>query len=476
VWAVLFSGNLDASGSIAAGFGCLTFMTVCHNSIITLVFGLPFERALRYHKLFALLTVIAGAWHGYFAVYVSSQSEESGGTKLYGWAWGDNEWLSGFFFEVFMIAMVIFSQWPIRRKLFEFFFKSHWVLLILTGISGLLHNSGLMGFGAFLWTIDVLYRYLYLARTRYVHKCMIISLPGNVIRIQFPKGKFQYKAGQYIFICIPEITKYQFHPFSISSSPDQEYVSLHIRVLGDWTKQLYDLAHRHWEPKAYDCWMEGPYGEPAVDVEGSRYKCFLMLSGGIGITPMQSITNDLISQHERGRELVKVWFVWSARDSALLNSLYDGDEALPHHNSGVDLPNKLPTAFSPDVLKRTSQSVRRIPGADEDAPAGDTEEGKVEHDDQDYLHTDFHLTRARKPEDFVNANINPTLQDCLRMGRPRLPEIFASMKAIAKKNGCKEVAVLSCGPDPLIKDAKRLCWETSDSDVSFDFHTETFAF
>lgn len=28
------------------------------------------------------------------------------------------------------------------------------------------------------------------------------------------------------------------HPFSITSAPDDDYLSIHIRTLGDWTSQL----------------------------------------------------------------------------------------------------------------------------------------------------------------------------------------------------------------------------------------------
>ena len=30
-----------------------------------------------------------------------------------------------------------------------------------------------------------------------------------------------YRAGDYIFVLIPEIAKYEWHPFTISSAPEQ---------------------------------------------------------------------------------------------------------------------------------------------------------------------------------------------------------------------------------------------------------------
>jgi hypothetical protein len=44
-----------------------------------------------------------------------------------------------------------------------------------------------------------------------------------------------------VIINIPKIAKYEWHPFTISSSPDLTgYVWLHIRGVGTWTKKLYD--------------------------------------------------------------------------------------------------------------------------------------------------------------------------------------------------------------------------------------------
>ncbi len=70
----------------------------------------------------------------------------------------------------------------------------------------------------------------------------VARLPSDVVRIAWPKGQFQYVGGQYVFICVPSLSLWEWHPFSLSSHPTADKVTLHIRVLGDWTKKLYDLA------------------------------------------------------------------------------------------------------------------------------------------------------------------------------------------------------------------------------------------
>lgn len=56
---------------------------------------------------------------------------------------------------------------------------------------------------------------------------------------------FDFHPGDYIFVNIPAIAKYEWHPFTISSAPEQEeYMWLHIRGVGHWTNRLYEYFER----------------------------------------------------------------------------------------------------------------------------------------------------------------------------------------------------------------------------------------
>lgn len=41
---------------------------------------------------------------------------------------------------------------------------------------------------------------------------------------------------------------YDRHPFSITSAPDDDYLSVHIRQLGDWTQELKRVFSEACEP------------------------------------------------------------------------------------------------------------------------------------------------------------------------------------------------------------------------------------
>jgi NADPH oxidase len=37
---------------------------------------------------------------------------------------------------------------------------------------------------------------------------------------------------------MPELSGYQWHPFTLTSAPEEPFASVHIRIVGDWTRQL----------------------------------------------------------------------------------------------------------------------------------------------------------------------------------------------------------------------------------------------
>ena len=82
-------------------------------------------------------------------------------------------------------------------------------------------------------------------------RALITNLPGNVIRVVFEMEgdkKLLYQSGQYIFICIPAISWYEWKPFSISSSPHEDEFALHLSVQGKWTTQLKKAIEQNGKP------------------------------------------------------------------------------------------------------------------------------------------------------------------------------------------------------------------------------------
>ncbi|VFQ67682.1 unnamed protein product [Cuscuta campestris] len=135
--------------------------------------------------------------------------------------------------------------------------------------------------------------------------------PGNVLTLQMSKpSQFHYKSGQYIFVQCPDVSPFEWHPFSITSAPGDDYLSVHIRQLGDWTQELKRVFSEACEcpqvgksgllradettkkslPKLL---IDGPYGAPAQDYQ--KYDVLLLVGLGIGATPFISILKDLLN-------------------------------------------------------------------------------------------------------------------------------------------------------------------------------------
>ncbi|XP_022985357.1 respiratory burst oxidase homolog protein A-like [Cucurbita maxima] len=135
--------------------------------------------------------------------------------------------------------------------------------------------------------------------------------PGNVLKLQmFKPPQFHYKSGQYMFVQCPAVSPFEWHPFSITSAPGDDYLSIHVRQLGDWTQELKRVFSEVCEPslsgksgllRADETTLkslprlsiDGPYGAPAQDYH--KYDVLLLVGLGIGATPFISILKDLLN-------------------------------------------------------------------------------------------------------------------------------------------------------------------------------------
>eukprot|EP00658_Telonema_sp_P-2_P025978 TRINITY_DN20480_c0_g1_i3.p1 TRINITY_DN20480_c0_g1~~TRINITY_DN20480_c0_g1_i3.p1 ORF type:complete len:375 (-),score=89.95 TRINITY_DN20480_c0_g1_i3:131-1255(-) len=351
-------------------------MLACHRtSPFTFFVGIPFERALFYHKLCAYLTVILGGIHGLVAWHIPP----NGGSH---WSFSDmasdGTSQTGLVYIGGFMLLILTSLYPIRRSFFECFYYLHLGLVAIILVFGTAHGAGTIWVGALFWVADLIVRYIYMAGIKHTKVMTAELLPGDVIRLECPRGDFEYAGGQYIFVCLPGISCFEWHPFSLSSAPHQKELKIHVRALGNWTKKLLDLVKEAPEGRLeMKCWFEGPFGNPECEIWGGQYKTFLMVSGGIGITPLQSITNQLLEQAGRKRPIKHIRFVWAVSDKAVIDAMYEKQNCLLPQFEG--LPTVLPPSFQPDILTPTMKSM-----ANEDPLS-------IEK-----LQTEFYLTRATK--------------------------------------------------------------------------------
>lgn len=134
---------------------------------------------------------------------------------------------------------------------------------------------------------------------------------------------------------------WQYHPFTLTSAPEEDYISVHTRVVGDFTRNLAkslgcdldkkgekgtkvvkaadedlssDPALRQILPRVY---IDGPFGSASEDV--FKFEVAVLVGAGIGVTPFASILKSIwyrmnYPQASNPSRLRKVYFFWICRD------------------------------------------------------------------------------------------------------------------------------------------------------------------
>lgn len=100
---------------------------------------------------------------------------------------------------------------------------------------------------------------------------------------------WKYQAGQYVFLQVPQLGNFQWHPFTVSICVGKE-MRLHIKTDGNWTGRLRGLAGDSGKADI-KIGINGPFGAPA-----QRFYDFshtIVVGAGIGVTPFSGILADL---------------------------------------------------------------------------------------------------------------------------------------------------------------------------------------
>lgn len=191
--------------------------------------------------------------------------------------------------------------------------------------------------GGVIWIAERVLREVRARHRTYIHK--VIQHPSKVVELQIKKEKTKVRAGQYIFINCPEISYFQWHPFTLTSAPEEDYISVHIRVVGDFTTALAKAVGCDFDGKSKDqsggkllgtdsnpplnrtlprVMVDGPFGSASEDF--LNFETVLLVGAGIGVTPFASILKSIwyrmnnFNHSGKPTRLSKVYFTWVIRD------------------------------------------------------------------------------------------------------------------------------------------------------------------
>ncbi|KAL4441149.1 hypothetical protein ABPG74_002099 [Tetrahymena malaccensis] len=404
--------NTQSSGNVAQMMLAMTIIFGCRNGLLSFIFSLSLERALLWHQMFAWGTLALSINHW-------MHSEEI---------------MSGYLAIAPIFGLVAFSIQPIRRFLWEFFMRMHWILIIVLVVGCILHGVtlGVVACGYFF--LDICFRIYNICKYREMSRYMTLERVGpNITRLTMVNEDCYYKGGQYFFIMIPHLSYFQWHPFSVFSASYEEEMVFYVKSLGNWTSDLYDIAGKPGQPTSYKAYLDGPYGSHSISIDGDKYQNFLMISGGIGVTPIISTAKELLSEIDDGRPVKNLHFIWTGRDSALIEGV-----------------------FEPGDLKSL-----------------------LYQEEVNILQTFYHYSaEGDKKISDIEKQAQKNKQQIVELtkGRPNFDKYFDNAYKCCSKSGHSLVAVLVCGPQELIDLVEIQAMKFSTDGIRFDVHQEVFNF
>lgn len=328
--------------------------------------------------------------------------------------------------------------------------------------------------GGGLYFIERVYREIRSRRETQIVR--VVRHPYDAMEIQFKKPSMKYKAGQWLFLNVPSVSKAQWHPFTITSCPFDPYISVHVRQVGDFTRQLGDaLGAGNAQAKLYDgvdpmgmyevalqngqqmpeLRIDGPYGAPAEDVFNNEIA--VLIGTGIGVTPWAAILKNI--WHMRNgpnppTRLRRVEFIWVCKDT----TSFEWFQVLL------------------SSLEAQSQEAANTPGSN----------------GNEFLRIHTYLTQKLDIDttqnivlNSVGADVDPLteLKSRTNFGRPDFHKLFTGMREgildrtyLGGLEGDMKtnVGVYFCGPNVAAREIKKACKAATSREVNFSFWKEHF--
>ncbi|KAH7135232.1 FAD-binding domain-containing protein [Dendryphion nanum] len=198
------------------------------------------------------------------------------------------------------------SMPKVRKWSYEVFQLGHLLMFPIIGLMMAHGTAGLLqwpmfgywlAFPTLLVIIERVWR-LILTFSMHLHADLeILDKETVAITANVPRTRlWPYKAGQYVFVQVPQISRFQWHPFTVSTT-NGDAMQVHIKADGDWTNALRDLAESGTRT-TIKIGLDGPFGAPAQRFYDFEYS--MVFGAGIGVTPFSGILTDL-QHHELER-------------------------------------------------------------------------------------------------------------------------------------------------------------------------------
>uniref|UniRef100_A0A6Q2XHZ8 FAD-binding FR-type domain-containing protein n=1 Tax=Esox lucius TaxID=8010 RepID=A0A6Q2XHZ8_ESOLU len=240
--------------------------------------------------------------------------------------------LTGVVITLALILMITSSMEVIRRSYFEVFWFTHHLFIVF--FAGLVfHGAGCVPISlqTWMWVIGPMVLYVcerllrfvrYLQSVQYRKVSVLCNnhdliINTSLLELQLMKNGFKMDVGQYVFLNCPSISQLEWHPFTMTSAPEEDFFSVHIRSAGDWTQKLISVVEQlpagAQGPKMS---VDGPFGTASEDV--FDYEVAMLVGAGIGVTPFASVLKSIWYKSKESNPKLstrKIYFYWLCRET-----------------------------------------------------------------------------------------------------------------------------------------------------------------
>uniref|UniRef100_G3TBF7 NADPH oxidase 3 n=1 Tax=Loxodonta africana TaxID=9785 RepID=G3TBF7_LOXAF len=272
----------------------------------------------------------------------------------------------------------------------------------------------------------------------------VVSHPSGVLELHMKKRNFKMAPGQYVYLQCPSISALEWHPFTLTSAPEEDFFSVHIRAVGDWTGAFFK-AYGAEKSEMSQEWslpmrlaVDGPFGAALTDV--FHYQVGMCIAAGIGVTPFAALLKSIWYQCREPQtklKLSKVYFYWICRDAKAFEWF-------------ADLLLSLETQMSERGKAHFLSYHIYLTGWDENQA----------------IHIALHWDE--------NTDVITGLKQKTFYGRPNWNNEF---RQIAYNHPSSSIGVFFCGPKDLSKTLQKMCRLYSSADprgVQFYYNKESF--
>jgi predicted ferric reductase/plastocyanin len=214
----------------------------------------PLDDHKAIHTLLAKLIALAGLVHvlGHWMVHIASKKKHWAAAVF--WSWHG---ITGHLLVIIFVVMYVTAGarhgirvWKFKFGNYDLFWRSHHLYLCVYALL-IIHAEPFyrwIVWPLLLFGLDKTIHYM--RGNRKVELCCVSQEASgtDVMSLEMrihtdAQTDFTFRAGQYLLLNCPEISKYEWHPFTITSAPEEETVSVHIRTRGDWTRTLQTLLN-----------------------------------------------------------------------------------------------------------------------------------------------------------------------------------------------------------------------------------------